>query len=75
MFKIRLLKLQSIYYCLSFKSTGMRPLGRPRHKWEDNITMDLKEISINMRNWIDLAHDRDYCPCECDTEPLGSMSH
>ena len=22
--------------------------------------MDLKEIGINMRNWVDLAQDRDY---------------
>ena len=39
---------------------GMRPLGRPRHRWEDNIRMDLKEIGINTRNWDDLAQDRDY---------------
>ena len=24
--------------------TGKRPLGRPRHRWEDNIRMDLKEM-------------------------------
>jgi hypothetical protein len=23
---------------------GRRPFGRPRHRWEDNINMDLKEI-------------------------------
>ena len=37
-----------------------RPLGRPRHGWEDNIRMDLKEISINRRNWVDSALDRNY---------------
>ena len=26
------------------KPKGKRPLGRPRHRWEDNIKMDLKEI-------------------------------
>ena len=31
--------------------TGKRPLGRPRHRWEDN-RMDLKEIGINKRNWF-----------------------
>ena len=30
------------------------------YRWEDNIRMDLKEIGINMRNWVDLAQDRDY---------------
>ena len=37
-----------------------RPLGRPRHRWEDNIRMDLEEIGINAGNCIDLARDRDY---------------
>jgi hypothetical protein len=26
------------------KPKGKRPLGRPRHRWEDNIRMDLREI-------------------------------
>ena len=42
------------------KPTGMRPLGRPRHRWEDNIRMDLKEIGINVGNWVDSVQDRDY---------------
>jgi hypothetical protein len=25
-------------------SEGTRPLGRPRHRWEGNIKMDLREI-------------------------------
>ena len=39
---------------------GKRPLGRPRHRWEHNIRMDLKEIGISTRNWVDLAQDRVY---------------
>ena len=39
---------------------GKRPLGRPRRRWEGNIRMDLKEIGIDMRNWVDSAQDRDY---------------
>ena len=39
---------------------GKRALGRPRRRWEDNIRMDLKEIGINTRNWVDLTQDRDY---------------
>ena len=39
---------------------GKRPLGRPRRRWEDNIRMDLEEIGINTRNWVDSAQDRDY---------------
>ena len=37
-----------------------RPVGRPRRRREDNIRMDLKEIDINTRNWVDSAQDRDY---------------
>jgi hypothetical protein len=36
-----------------------RPLGRPRRRWEDNITMDLQEIGKESKDWIDLAQDRD----------------
>ena len=42
------------------RSAGKRPLGRPRRKWEVYIRMDLKEIGINRRNWVDTAQDRDY---------------
>ena len=37
-----------------------KPAGRPRRRWEDNIRMILKEIGINMRNWVDSAQDRNY---------------
>ena len=39
---------------------GKRSLRRPRRTWQDNIRMDLKEIGINTRNWVDSAQDRDY---------------
>ena len=45
---------------LTSKPTRMRPLGRHRRRWEDNIRMDLKEIGINEGNWVDSAQDRDY---------------
>ena len=45
---------------LTGASTGKRPLGRPRRKWEDRIRMDLEEIGINSRNWVDSVQDRDY---------------
>ena len=37
-----------------------RPLGNPRRRWEDNIRMDLKEMGINTRNWVDSAQLSDY---------------
>ena len=39
---------------------GKRPLRRPRRRCEDNIRMDLKDIGLNTRNWVDSAQDRDY---------------
>jgi hypothetical protein len=36
---------------------GKRQLGRPRHRWEDNIKMDLRETGINGVNWIQLVQE------------------
>ena len=41
------------------KPEGKRPLGRPRHRWEDNIKMDLQEVEFGGMGWIELAQDRD----------------
>jgi len=41
------------------KPGGNRPLGRPRHKWKDNIKMDLQEVGWSGIGWIDLVHYRD----------------
>ena len=40
------------------KPEGRRPLGRPGHRWEDNIKMDLRQDGWGI-DWIDLAQDRD----------------
>ena len=34
-------------------------LLRPRHRWEDNIKMDLQEVGCGGMNWIRLAEYRD----------------
>ena len=36
-------------------TTGKRPIWKPRHRWEDNIRMDLEEIGVNAGNWVDSA--------------------
>ena len=41
------------------KPEEKRPLGRPRRRWEDNITMDLQEVGCGCVDWIELALDRD----------------
>jgi hypothetical protein len=46
-----------VYRVLVGRPEGKRSLGRPRHRWEDSIEMDLREIGINGVNWIRLAED------------------
>jgi hypothetical protein len=41
------------------KPEGKRPLGRPKHRWEDNIKMELREVGWDGMDWGDLAQDRD----------------
>ena len=41
------------------KPEGKRPLGRPRHRWEDNIKMYLQEMGGGCEDWMELAQDRD----------------
>ena len=43
------------------KPEGKRPLGRPRHRWEDNVKMDLQEVECGGMDRIKLAQDRDRC--------------
>ena len=38
---------------LTGKHTGKRHLGRPKHRWEGNIGIDLREMCVNTRDWID----------------------
>ena len=46
------------YRVLVGKPEGKRPLGRPRHRWEDNIKMDLQEVECGGVDWIELAQNR-----------------
>jgi len=40
------------------KPEGTRPLGRPRHRWEDNIKIVLREVGGSGYR-MELAQDRD----------------
>jgi hypothetical protein len=46
---------RGVYRVLVGRPKGKRPLGRPRHGWENNIKMDLRKIGIDGVNWIQLA--------------------
>jgi len=41
------------------KPERKRPLGRPRHRWEDNIKLDLQKVGCGVMYRIDLVQDRD----------------
>jgi hypothetical protein len=45
------------YRVLVGRPEGKRPLGRPRHRWEENIKVDLREIGIDGANCVRLAQD------------------
>ena len=46
-------KSRRAFKILTGKPTGKRPIRRPSGRWDDNVRMDLKEIGINLRNWVD----------------------
>jgi hypothetical protein len=55
----RMGKRRGIYRILMGKPEGKRTLGRPRHRWEDNIKMDLQQVGCEGMDWIDVTHNRD----------------
>jgi hypothetical protein len=50
----RMEEWRGIYGVLVGRPEGKRPLGRPRHRWEDNIKMNLRDIWIDGVKWIRL---------------------
>jgi hypothetical protein len=43
---------RNVYRLLVRKPEGKRPLGRPRHKWVNNIKMDLAETGLGDVDWF-----------------------
>ena len=52
-------EMTGVYRVLVGKPEGNKPLGRPMHRWEDNIKMDIQEVRCWGMDWIELAQDRD----------------
>jgi hypothetical protein len=55
----RMVEKMNAYTIFFGKPEGIRPLGRPRRRWVNNIKIDLREIRWYVMDWIDLAQDRD----------------
>jgi hypothetical protein len=49
---------RNAYTVLVGKHEWKRSLGRPRRRWENNITVGLREDGFGGLFWIDLAQDR-----------------
>ena len=49
---------RGVYRVLVGKPEGKRSLDRPRHRWDGNIKMDLREVGCGCKDWIELAQDR-----------------
>jgi hypothetical protein len=49
----RMLEERDVYRVLVRKPEGKRQLGRPRHRWEDNIRMDFQEVGCG--GWTGLG--------------------
>jgi hypothetical protein len=54
----RMRERRVVHKVLVGKPEGKIPLGRPRHRWEDNIKMYLREVGCGGMDWIELAQDR-----------------
>jgi len=50
---------RGVHIVLVGKLEGKRPLGRPRHRWVDNIRIDLQEVGCGYMDWIGLTQNRD----------------
>jgi hypothetical protein len=50
-------KKRNTYKILVGKREGKRPLGRPRHRWVDNIKIDLRELGLVGMDWVDRAQN------------------
>jgi hypothetical protein len=50
--------MRNAHKILVGKPQNKRPAGRHGRRWEDNIGMDLREMALEVADWIHLAQDR-----------------
>jgi hypothetical protein len=53
-------KGRGVYRFLVGKPEEKRPLGRPSHRCEANIKVDIQEKGCGVMDWIELSQDRDF---------------
>jgi hypothetical protein len=65
-----------VHKVLVGKLEGKRPLGRSRHRWEDGIRMDLREIGLGVCELDSTGSGQGPVAgcCECGDEPSGSCA-
>jgi len=63
----RMGEVRNAYKVLVGKPEGKRPLGRSKHKWENNIGMDIWELGYEIMNWINVIQYRDQWQALVDT--------
>jgi fatty-acid desaturase len=54
-------EMRNAYNILVGKLERKRPLGRSRHRWEDDIRMDVREIWWEGVDWMLLTQNRGQC--------------
>jgi len=52
-------EVRNSYSILVGNLRGKRPLGRPSRRWGHNIRMDIKEIVLEVVDWMHLVHHMD----------------
>jgi len=52
----RMDQARSIRKLLDWKPMGVRPVGRPRPRWQEDVMEDLKKLKV--KNWKETAKDR-----------------
>jgi hypothetical protein len=55
------------YKILVGNAEGKRPLGRPRHRCEYNIKIEIMEIGWERMDWMHVDQDRDQWPFRVNT--------
>ena len=68
----RMGETRCVYMVFVGKSEGKRPLGRPRHRLEDNIKMDIQKVGCGLDHAVS-GYGQVAGTCEYGNELSGSI--